>query len=265
MRELFEIPEQEADPVKRAQAHARRALPKRFYTEAGTAETEAGHAVALDGRIAHTPAKRPLAFANAALAAAVAAEWAAQGDLIDPATMPLTKLANSALDGVAAGMEEVAAEIARYGGTDLICYRAEEPDTLIARQNQHWDPLVAFAAERLGARLKLGAGIMHVEQDEDTLAAIHSAVDEAAMDSPLRLAALHVITTLTGSAVIALAFAAGAIDETVAWTAAHVDEDHQAETWGVDSEAMARRRARAEEMAAAVTLFRLALPPETAA
>ncbi|HOV04891.1 MAG TPA: ATP12 family protein [Kaistiaceae bacterium] len=263
MRELFEIPDHEPDPVKRAQAQARRQLPKRFYATAGTVPTEAGHAVALDGRIAHSPGKRPLAFADPAIAEALAAEWAAQGEVIDPATMPLTRLANSAIDGVAEAMEEVAAEIVRYGGTDLVCYRAEGPEKLVARQNAHWDPLVAFARDRLGAPLRLAAGVIHVEQDETTLAAIHDAVDTAAAASPLRLAALHVITTLSGSAIIALAFAAGVLDEAGAWEAAHVDEDHQAETWGVDAEAMARRAMRAEEFAAAVRLFTLTPPAET--
>jgi chaperone required for assembly of F1-ATPase len=222
--------------------------PKRFYKQATTAPHEAGFAVILDGRVARTPAGRPLAVARQDVAAALAAEWARQGETLDPAAMPLTRLVNSALDGVATQMEAVRADIVRHAASDLLCYRAGEPEGLAARQEEMWAPLLAFAREALGARLKLAEGIMHVEQDEATLDAIARAL--SGYDA-LALAALHTVTTLTGSAVIALAVAHGRTTPEDAWVAAHVDEDWQMSRWGYDEEALARREKRWHEMQAA--------------
>lgn len=243
----------ERDPVKAARDPAR-PLPKRFYKEASAAEAEGGFAVLLDGRPVNTPARRRVVVPWRPLAEALAGEWAAQGETIDPATMPLTKLVNSALDGVADRMAEVEAELVRYGGSDLICYRAGDPESLVAAQGAAWDPLVAFARDRLGARLALAEGVMFAPQPDAALdafaAAVRAYVGEGSA-APLRLTALHVMTTLTGSLTIALAKALNEIDLTTAWTAAHIDEDFQMRTWGEDAEALARRSARFREMTAA--------------
>ena len=181
----------------------------------------------------------------------VAAEWERQRETIDPADMPLTRLLNSAIDGVAHTMAETRADILGYAGSDLLCYRAEEPETLVARQAQAFDPVLRWAAESLGARFNVTAGVMHVAQPPEALAAIGAALE--AYDDPVALAALSVMTTLTGSALLALAVARGFLSAEAAWRAAHVDEDFQAERWGADAEAMARRQARWREFEAAAT------------
>ena len=185
----------------------------------------------------------------------VAEEWARQGPALDPADMPLTHLLNAAIDGVARTMEETRGEIVRYAGSDLVCYRAEAPETLAERQRLAFDPALAWAKEALGARFNLAAGVMQVAQPPEALAAVRAAVDS--FDDPAALAALSAATTLTGSALIALAVAHGRLDAAEAWRAAHVDEDFQAERWGVDEEAMARREARWREMEAAAEALRL--------
>lgn len=249
----FFVADAERDPVKAARDPAR-PLPKRFYKEAVAAPVEGGFGVMLDGRPVNTPAKRRLVASSEALAGALAAEWAAQGEKIDPATMPLTRLVNSALDGVAAQMTDVEAEVVKYAGSDLICYRAGEPDGLVKAQTGAWDPLVAFAREQLGARLALAEGVVFVDQPAEAIAAVAAAVRNYVGEgpaAPLRLAALHVMTTLSGSAVLALAVALRAITVDEAWRAAHVDEDWEMRQWGADAEAMARRAAREKEMRAA--------------
>ncbi|RXF75190.1 ATP12 family chaperone protein, partial [Hansschlegelia zhihuaiae] len=230
-------------------------LPKRFYKEAQVIVTAEGFAIALDGRHARTPARAPLALPTAALAEAVAEEWRAQGEAIDPSTMPLTRLANVAIDGVAQEAEAVAAEIVKYAGSDLVCYRAEGPERLVARQSELWDPVLAFAREELGARFMLAEGVMFVGQPEETLAAVDRATPR---DDPFVLAALSTMTTLTGSALIALGVLRGRFTAAAAWEAAEVDEAWNAELWGADSEAEARRALRWRDMAAAARMAALA-------
>ena len=234
-------------------ALGRPALPKRFYTTAEAVERDGLWTVALDGKVTRTPGRAPLAFADRALADEVAAEWAAQGETIDPATMPLTRLANAAIDGVAGEREAVAAEIVKFAGSDLVCYRADAPERLVARQSAQWDPVLAFARDELGARFVLAEGVMFVEQSAEALEAVDRAVPR---DDPFVLAALNVMTTLTGSALIALAVHRGALSLDEAWAAAHVDEDWNVELWGADAEALARRAARRRDMDAAVRMVR---------
>jgi chaperone required for assembly of F1-ATPase len=235
------------DPVKTGGAG--RTPPRmRFYREAGVAPHEAGFAVVLDGRVARTPAGHPLAVRSEAAAIALAADWSAQGERLDPAAMPLTRLVNSAIDGVATQMAAVRADIVRYAETDLVCYRAEGPEGLVILQNAHWSPLVDYARAALGARLALAEGIMHVGQDRETVAAIDTALENY---DALALAAIHTVTTLTGSAVVALAVAGGTLTPEAAWTAAHIDEDWQMSQWGKDELALERRELRWREMAAA--------------
>ena len=255
----FFPPATERDPVKAARDPAR-PLPKRFYKEAVAAPADGGYGIFLDGRPVNTPARHPLVAPSRPLAEAIAAEWAGQGETIDPATMPLTKLMNTALDGVAAQMVEVETDVAKYAASDLICYRAGEPESLAAAQAAAWDPLVAFARDKLGAKFALAEGVMFVEQPQAALGAFGRALRAYVGEgpaAPLRLAALHVMTTLTGSAIIALAVALGEIDAAKAWDAANVDEDWQMRAWGQDAEAMARRAARYRELQAAATMSRL--------
>ncbi|HXT08038.1 MAG TPA: ATP12 family protein [Roseiarcus sp.] len=220
---------------------------KRFYSTAGAGEVEGGFAVLLDGRIARTPAKRKLVAPTRALAEAIAAEWATQGEIIEPLSMPLTRLADSALDGVAEALEATIAEIGSYAGSDLVCYRVPEPEALAARQAVALDTLLAFAEQTLGARFVLACGITHVAQPESSLQAVRAAIPR----EPFAVTALHALTSLSGSALLALALARQAIAVEAAWAAAHVDEDFQIERWGADEEAMRRREARGREFAAA--------------
>jgi chaperone required for assembly of F1-ATPase len=165
------------DPIRRVQQLSRPELPRRFYETATIEPDKGGYAVRLDGKAVRTPRKRPLVLPNAILAEAVAAEWVAQEKVIDPAAMPVTRIANVAIDGVADRMAEVLAEIVGYAGSDLICYRADEPDGLVARQEADWRPLVDWAAEELGARLKLAAGVVHLTQDDEAMAAVAAALE----------------------------------------------------------------------------------------
>ena len=230
-------------------------LPKRFYKRAEAIAVEGGFSIALDGRPTRTPAREPLLLPTGALGAAVAAEWEAQTETIDPTTMPLTRLANVAIDGVARARDEVAAEIVKYAGSDLVCYRAEHPERLVAKQSLHWDPVLGFARDALKARFLLAEGVMFVGQPQEALEAVSAAIPR---DDAFTLTALNVLTTLTGSALIALAVQRDALDVDAAWAAANVDEDWNAELWGYDHEAAARKAAREIEMRAAARMIVLA-------
>ena len=236
------------NPIATAQRLARPEPPRRFYKTAAAGPHAAGFAVLLDGKAALTPARKPLAVADRRVAEALAAEWEALGERLDPAAMPLTRIVNAAIDRVAGETDAVRAEIVKYAGTDLICYRAEGPASLVAAQAAAWDPLIAWAQEALGVRLTLAEGIVHVAQDESALVAVDAALQP--LDA-LSLAALSTITALTGSAVIALAVLKGRLKVDEAWAAAHVDEDWQLAHWGTDEAALARRAARRREIDAA--------------
>lgn len=242
------------DPVRRAQNQMRQSLPKRFYTAAETARTAEGFAVRLDGKPVRTPGRAVLALPTAAAAAIVAAEFAAQGETINPVTMPALRLVNSAIDGVAQDVEAVLDDVVRFCGSDLVCYRAAGPAALVARQAAAWDPVLAWAQGALGARFYLAEGVVHVEQPAEAVNSVRRWLGQRR--EPFRLAALHVLTTLTGSALLALAVEAEALPADAAWAAAHVDEDWNAEQWGTDAEALARNAARRRDFDAAVALLR---------
>lgn len=242
------------DFSSRIGAHAARPAPKRFYKAVTLAEVPGGYGIALDGRPLRTPARAPLVLPRRALAEAIAAEWQAQvGDIV-PATMVLARLANTAIDRVAGREQAVADDILAYAGADLLCYRAEAPDRLAARQAAAWDPPLSWAAQALGSHFVCVAGIVHHPQPQGALAALGRELER---QGPFRLAALHTVTTLTASAILALALRQGAISPDDAWTAAHVDEDWQIEQWGEDAEAAARRAARRHEFDCAVRLLEL--------
>jgi len=250
MRELFENAPPD-DPIEATRRSMRTALPRRFYETAATAAVADGYAVRLDDKPVRTPARRVLAAPTLALAEAIAAEWQAQKDVIDPAKMPLTRLANAIIDGVADAPQPVAAEIAKYLASDLLLYRAGAPPGLVERQAQHWDPILDWARQALGADFKLGEGVVHVAQPEAALTAARAAIPL----EPWRLGAVHAMTTLTGSALIALAMARGALSADAAWRAAHVDEDWNMAQWGRDEMAAARREFRFAEFQAAATVL----------
>ncbi len=255
MRDVFEdiFTAEPIDPTEAARRSVRPTLRKRFYRAVALVEQAEGFVVALDGRPVRTPARRPLAAPTRALGEAIGAEWDAQAEVIDPAKMPLTRLANTIIDGVAAAAPEIVAEIEKYLGSDLVYYRAEAPDALVARQARHWDPILAFARDELSARFVITQGINFVTQPAHAIAAARRAVP----DDAWRLGAVHAVMTLTGSALIALALARGALAPDAAWAAAHVDEDWNIEQWGEDELAQARRAARIAEMQAAVRVLEL--------
>lgn len=229
-------------------------LPKRFYKSVSVEPRDGSFAVLLDGRPIRTPAKRALSVPAEELAAAIAAEWEAQGERIDPATMLLTKLVNSAVDAVEERMEEVREDIVAFAGSDLLCYRAEAPDALVRRQAEAWNPVLAWAKHDLGADLLLRAALMPIEQPPEALDAVRRAL--IGVDA-LSLAALHVLTTIGGSALLAIAHWRGRLSVDEAWAAATVDETWQREQWGRDAEAEAYAALRRAEFEAASRCLRL--------
>ncbi|WP_315832016.1 ATP12 family chaperone protein [Bradyrhizobium prioriisuperbiae] len=253
MRELFDevAGKSPLDPNESARQSSRGPRRKRFYSSVDVAETADGYVVTLDGRTLKTPGKRLLAVPVRDIAAAISAEWAAQTDIIDPRSMPLARLANSVIDGVTDRTQDVADDIAKYFGSDELFYRADHPEALVARQAQHWDPVLFWAAETLGAHFILAQGILHVQQPEEAIAAARAAMPADAW----RLGALHIVTTLTGSALLALALLHRRLDADAVWTAAHVDEDWNIETWGADDEVMSKRAARRVDFDAAAKVL----------
>lgn len=229
-------------------------LPRRFYASAAVAPSGDGYAVRLDGRPVRTPKKHLLALPTAPLAEAIAAEWNAQGEKIDPRTMPLTGLANAAIDRVEPDPEAFAASLAAYGETDLLCYRAEGPTSLVARQAEQWDALIGWARHRFDIDFELVCGIIHRPQPARTLEQLAKA---AAAQDAFELAALSPLVTISGSLVIALALAEGAVALDTAWAAACLDETWQAEQWGEDAEAAAALENKRRDFAAAYRFLQL--------
>lgn len=218
---------------------------KRFYKEATVG---AGNAILLDGRPVKTPGRVDLAPPSEALAQAIADEWNAQGPTIDPRAMPLTGLANAAIDRIAPDKEAFARGLAVYGESDLTCYRAEGPPRLVERQAAHWDPVLAWARRRYDVDFAVAAGVIHQPQPANTIAQLTQAV--LARDA-FELAGLSPLVTVSGSLLIALALAEDAIDPDAAWAAASVDEAWQIEQWGEDPEAVTALDGRRADFAAA--------------
>jgi chaperone required for assembly of F1-ATPase len=208
----------------------------------------------LDDRPVRTPARAPLAVPSEGLGTAIAAEWEAQGDKIDARSMPLTGLANAAIDRVAPDPESFARGLAAYGESDLICYRAEEPRALVERQAQTWDPLMAWARRRFDVDFEIVTGVIHRRQPSATVERLRHAV---AARSAFELAALSPLVTISGSLVIALALAERVIEIDAGWAAATLDEAFQAERWGEDREAAAALAGRRRELDAACRFLSL--------
>ena len=258
MRELFDevAGKSPLDPQEAVRRTTRVPQRKRFYTSAGVAEADGGFAVTLDGKPIRTPSGRQVVAPRRGIAEAIAAEWNAQGEMINLLTMPLTRFANSVVEAVADRADAVADDVAKYLSTDLLFYRAGHPEALVAKEAAHWDPVLFWASETLGAHFILAEGIVHVAQPETAVAAVRGAFPY----DPWSIAALHVVTTLTGSALLALALAHGVRDADQVWAAAHVDEDWNIEKWGMDEEVAARRAARLVDFRAAVRILNALKP-----
>jgi len=222
---------------------------KRFYKTVSLEPVTGGHAIRLDGRAVKTPARAELVLPTPALAAAVAAEWRAQAEKVDPWSMPLTGLANAAIDRVAPDMHAFATGVAVYAETDLLCYRADGPAELVGHQAETWDPLIDWAQQRYDIEFEIVHGIMHERQPSETVARLAAAVHGY---DAWRLVAFQPLVTIAGSLIIALALAEGEIDVESGFAAAQLDELWQAEKWGEDSFAtQARENKRADFKAAA--------------
>jgi chaperone required for assembly of F1-ATPase len=243
-----------SDPMRSARANMRPEPVRRFYGAVDVREADGGFALTLDGRIARTPGRNRLVARTRDLMLRAAEEWARQGETLDPSDMPVTRLLNSALDGVARALAATRDGIAAYAGSDLVCYRAETPEALAERQRAAFDPVLDWTAKLLGGRFVVAGGVMPVAQPAETLAAFRASLET--FDDPVALAALSAMTSLTGSALLAHAVAQRCLDPAEAWRLAHLDEDFQNERWGVDDEARARRASRWREMEAAATALR---------
>ena len=238
-----ETPTRVSEPSRKSQ------LPKRFYKDVAVVEEDGLHLVKLDERPVKTPGKAPLGSSSKDIADLMASEWHRQEEVIDPMTMPVTRLANTAIDGVATDLQVVQEDIVRFASSDMLCYRSDGPSGLDDLHRKHWDPLIDWAHVALGARFSLAQGIVFVEQPAEAMTAFNGHVGQ--INDPLALAACHLVTTLTGSAIIAMAVYKGEIDLEEAWNIAHVDEDWNISQWGEDEEAKERRAARYVDMKAA--------------
>lgn len=225
---------------------------KRFYSTVSVAAQNGGHAVLLDGRSVKTPGGNALVVPNERLASAIAAEWQAQGEEIVATSMPLLRLANTVIDGIAASRQEVVDAILRFGENDLLCYRTHQPPELAARQAAGWNPLLDWVADRHGANMRVVAGLTHLDQPTETLAALRRALER--LDA-FTLGGVHVIASITGSAVLALAVADGFVSGARAFALSRIDETYQAEKWGEDAEAAKRAAALAHELGKAAELI----------
>ncbi len=209
-------------------------VAKRFWTDVTVATEADGFTIHLDGRPVKTPAKAPLVVPSAEMAEAIAKEWRAVVEKIDPEVMPFTRSANAAIDKVGHQFTEVADMLAAYGGSDLLCYRATTPEALIVRQSKAWDPILDWAFETFGARLHVTSGLMPVEQDEVARLALSKPLYSA---TPFQLTALHDLIALSGSLVLALKVTQGNLSPEMAWELSRIDETWQAEQWGIDDDA----------------------------
>jgi len=225
---------------------------KRFYKAVSVAPADGGFAVLLDNRPVKTPGRNALILPSEKLAQAIAAEWRGQGDDVVATTMPLLRLANTVIDGVVANRDEVIGAILRFGENDLLCYRAHQPPELAARQTAGWDPALDWVAQRHGARMRVASGLTHVDQSPQALAALRQALQGF---DPFTLGALHVIASVTGSTILALAVADGFLSGARAFELSRIDETYQAEKWGEDVEAAKRTAALAHELDRAVELI----------
>jgi chaperone required for assembly of F1-ATPase len=224
---------------------------RRFYKEVAISP---GLGILLDGKPVKTPLKAPLELPSPALASAVAAEWQAQGSTINPHSMPLTKLANTAIDRASGELKAIRRDILAYAGNDLVCYRAEAPAGLVVRQAHAWDPVLAWARQKTGVEWRTTTGLRHIEQQPEALKALADLLPER----PFELVGCHALTTLSGSALLALMLLEEAISVENAWQSACAEEFWQRDQWGEDGEATARIEAQFREFGAAYQFVNLA-------
>lgn len=227
---------------------------KRFWKNAEAVACDDGFTVQLDGRGVKTPAKSPLIVPTMAMAQAIAAEWQAQDEKIDPLSMPVTRSANAAIDKVSIQFDEVADMIADYGDADLLCYRADSPKELCARQAEAWDPLLDWAGETLGARLEPREGILHSPQADEAISKLRARVHEF---SPFQLTAFHDLVGISGSLIIGFAATAGYAAPDALFDLSRIDENWQIEQWGEDEEATEIAQKKRGEFVHAFTFFGL--------
>jgi chaperone required for assembly of F1-ATPase len=244
------------DPIRAARGVMKPSLPKRFYQTVSLGEAEGLAVVLLDGRPTRTKGRALLGHADPTITRLLVTEWAGQAEEINPATMPATRIVHAAIDHVAANKEAVREDILRYAASDLVCYRADEPAALVERQHALWDPVLAHMGARYGAAFHVTTGILHVQQPETALDALQPAL--SAFDDSVALAALHVLTSVSGSALIALTVADGIMDAAAGFEAGECDTDYEIAIWGRDEEAMERRAMRLAEFSAAAKLCVLA-------
>ena len=228
---------------------------KRFWNETSVEEKEDGFAVRLDGRAVKTPAKARLVVPTRAMAEAIAAEWDAQGEDVDPTRMPTTRGANAAIDKVRVQHGEVADMLAEYGNSDLLCYRATQPQELVARQAEAWDPLLDWAASDLQARLEPREGLMHADQEAQSLKTLRQRVHDL---NEFELAAFHDLVSLSGSLVIGFAAVHKWDQIERLWDISRIDETWQEEQWGIDEEAKAQAEVKREAFLHAERFFFMA-------
>lgn len=227
---------------------------RRFWKTATTVPRDGGFGVMLDARVVNTPNKTPLVLPTLKMAEAIAVEWDAQPEKIDPLTMPVTRAANSAIDKVAPQHAEVVAELAQYGGTDLLCYRAVGPIELVTIQASKWDPVLDWAATEFGTRLNVCEGVMHISQNTSLMTKLHAEV--SAFDN-FALAGVHDLVGISGSLILSLGVTRGAISADDAWLLSRVDEHWQAEQWGADEEASAHELLKKAAFLNAARFFNL--------
>ncbi|HEY4200031.1 MAG TPA: ATP12 family protein [Devosiaceae bacterium] len=245
------------DAYGRAQKLVQIELPKRFYKETGVGVVDNGFTVTLDGRATRTPGQVPVVVPHARIATVMAEEWAAQGERINAETMPTVRLVNSALESGEAMVPRFREEIVKYIGGDLLLYRADAPRELVAKQDASWDAALVKAARHFGVSFQPTIGIIHQQQPPATLARFDAVLLDEGL---LALTALVSITSLTGSGILAVGLWHRLYTPDEAWTAAHVDEDHQIGLWGTDEEATLRRTKRRAEFDAAIAVLEMLRP-----
>lgn len=256
MRDFLEDAHQHRDAgFGRAEpGHRPEDLPKRFYQDVGVVALADGFAVTLDGRKTRTPGRVPVVVPVEALARAMAAEWAAQGEHINAETMPIVRLVNSAVESGTAQLPAFRAEVANYAANDLLLYRAESPAALVAEEEALWDPALVKLARHFGIAFQPTIGITHQPQPAPTLVRLAEAVEPEPL---LPLTALVSVTVLTGSGLLAIGLRQGLFTPDAVWTAAHVDEDYNMRLWGAVDDAVLRRNKRRKEFDAATEVLRL--------
>ncbi len=255
MREFLEdAHEHREDGYGRAQAHVKPRLPKRFYKEAAVKPMEGGYAVGLDGKVPRTPGLKHVVVPSEAVAAAMAGEWAAQSEFIDPMTMPMVRLVNSAVEAGDETLPALRAEILKYAGNDLLFYRADTPEALVRRQEEVWDAALVKLARHFGVAFQPTIGIVHQPQPAATMAKLEQALADEEL---LALTAMNAVMSITGSGLLALALRHGLLTPEEVWVAAHVDEDHNVALWGEVEEITERRAKRRAEFDAAARLLAL--------